>query len=493
MPATLQPVPEWRMRARGTVTAYSRRSYVVGYVVAAVAAASIFVMASDYTTRYTHTTRILRSTHTRLSTSGGQTRNRGHNAGVLHVLFPRHDHRKHLKHCRNSKLAPRSLSSTNENPGLASGRRGTTPGGTLGVNSGCGESIRIKSVGCTVRATQEAAELPSIDRSVKVEYQGNGGFSVVVSPASESCSSQAFLGSFMANNEDWIRDLLHSKGAVLFRGFDVPTSKAFNDVLPMQLGSDMKKGFVFDVIYKTIIASVFTLFKSLGNIDPKRRMDMAAGGRIQVLAPPSDCIQGPHQESLTLATRLSQRYIAFHCEIQPESHGETAIFDCASAYESLDQDLKNLLDTHSWRFRDVKGEFTSDLIPCVVNHEGNRKKPCIQVYAFGEMGSTAAKVARKVLRRDNLEPDPYLYGVTSFVLRNKATGEDREMSAGERERLMEALYRNAELCSWKKNDILILDNISVAHGRMDGRGARKINFCGICDYLFNINDYPRDK
>ena len=51
------------------------------------------------------------------------------------------------------------------------------------------------------------------------------------------------------------------------------------------------------------------------------------------------------------------------------------------------------------------------------------------------------------------------------------------MSEGERERLMEALYKNAELCSWKKNDILLLDNVSVAHGRMDGRGGRKINFC----------------
>jgi len=47
-------------------------------------------------------------------------------------------------------------------------------------------------------------------------------------------------------------------------------------------------------------------------------------------------------------------------------------------------------------------------------------------------------------------------------------------------RLMKALYKSSELCAWRKNDILLLDNVSVAHGRMDGRGPRKINFCGPC-------------
>ncbi|GAB5353710.1 hypothetical protein AAMO2058_000057300 [Amorphochlora amoebiformis] len=293
--------------------------------------------------------------------------------------------------------------------------------------------------------------------SVEVS-QSRDGFSVVISP--RVSASREFLGKFLVANEDWLRELLHKNGAVMVRGFDVKTAADFNNVLPMQLGSDMKKGFIFDVIYKTIIASVFTLFKDL--------------------------------ESLTLATRLSQRYIAFHCETKPEYRGETAIFDTHGAYKDLDDDLKQLLNSHYWRFRDVSGKFTSDLIPCVVNHE-DESKPCIQVYAFGEMGETAAEVARKATNRDNLKPDPYLYGVTSFVLRSKESGEDREMSMDERRRLMEALYSNVELCAWQEGDVMLLDNISVAHGRMDGRGRRKINFCGICDYLLDINDYPRKK
>jgi len=313
------------------------------------------------------------------------------------------------------------------------------------------------------------------------------GFARVISPRHPGAQTKDFLKDFLERHEDDLRDLLVHHGAVLLRGFKIYRAEDFNWVLPMQLGSDMKKGWVYDVIYKTIIASVFTFFKDLGNIDPKRNMNLGAGGRIQVLAPASDCIQGPHQESLTLATRLSQRYVAFHCETEPRHRGETAIFDTRAAYDSLDDDLKELLNTHSWRFRDTNGKFTNDLIPCVVEVTG---KPAIQIYAFGEMGKSAAKVAREVLERDNLQPDPYLYGVTSFMLRNRETGEDREMDLDERERLMRALYQNSELCKWEEGDILLLDNVSCAHGRMDGKGERKINFCGICDYLFDINNFP---
>jgi len=283
--------------------------------------------------------------------------------------------------------------------------------------------------GAAVRAGYLEKLVDAAPSTVKVSPGSK--FSVIIEPRVDS--GREFLGRFLSENEDWVRNLLQSKGAVLIRGFDVPTAKEFNNVLPMQLGSDTKKGLLFDIIYKTIIASVFTLFRDLGNIDPGRRMDMGAGGRIQVLAPPSDCIQGPHQESLTLATRLSQRYIAFHCETQPQTRGETAIFDTHAAYEDLDDDLRRLLTTHCWNFRDVNGKPTNDLIPCVVAHD-DHQKPCIQVYAFGEMGEMAAEVAREVLDRDNLQPDPYLYGVTSFTLRNKETGAEREMTMDERRR-----------------------------------------------------------
>ena len=53
-------------------------------------------------------------------------------------------------------------------------------------------------------------------------------------------------------------------------------------------------------------------------------------------------------------------------------------------------------------------------------------------------------------------------------------GEEFSLPDAQTSQLMDGVYANAQYCRWQRGDVLMIDNISVAHGRMPTRSPRRL-------------------
>lgn len=134
---------------------------------------------------------------------------------------------------------------------------------------------------------------------------GGGRLPCVIEPAGEGVA----LAAWCAAQRDWVETLLHEHGAILFRGFDLPTVAAFEQVAKAACGE---------------------LFAEYGDL-PRNQ----AGEKIYESTPyPADQMILWHNESAHLPSWPMR--ISFYCVTPATSGGCTPIIDTRALMHQLD-------------------------------------------------------------------------------------------------------------------------------------------------------------
>jgi alpha-ketoglutarate-dependent taurine dioxygenase len=338
---------------------------------------------------------------------------------------------------------------------------------------------------------------------------------LVIEPVKKT--SFAHLSLLLSESGAEFNKLLDTYGAILFRGFDIEDGNQFQKVLEL-LNIQLESVYHFGSAHRVRITDkVFTSSEA-----------------------PPDTIIAPHNELNMVPWRPS--ILAFFCQVQPDSYGETPIINTEKLFYNLSTSLQHKIATFPQRFvryvpqhllelvfeglsqeeitkllteqgfdfnweedgslnfecsyitlfshpRTSRLCFCLSIVDCLVSREWYRN--ISQRYSFGkrlyynwlpaslykefqQRLTTAATVVDGSQKRTSTLDAYFLDG----------HGQPTTMTEAEAKELGKAEWKNASIFQWKQGDILVIDNLQVAHSRLNTKQKRKIltafgNMCNI--------------
>jgi alpha-ketoglutarate-dependent taurine dioxygenase len=340
---------------------------------------------------------------------------------------------------------------------------------------------------------------------------------LVIEPVNEK--SFTVLKALLNESSDWFNKQLDTYGAILFRGFEVEDAEQFQKVLEL-LNVELEPVYHFGSAHRVRMTDkVFTSSEA-----------------------PPDTIIAPHNELNMVPRRPS--VLAFFCQVQPDLYGETPIINTEKLFHSLPPSLQHKISNFPQRFvryvpnhlleivfeelskdeitkllQEQRFDFTWEedgsinfecshiplfshprtnrlcfclsIVDCLVSREWYRNLE--QRYSFGQrlyynwlpaklykriqQGlTTAATVVDGSQKRTSTLNTYFLNEHNQYTT----------MTTAEAKELGKAEWKNAVIFQWKQGDILIMDNLQVAHSRLNTKPPRKIltafgNMCNIRD------------
>ena len=283
----------------------------------------------------------------------------------------------------------------------------------------------------------------------------------------------AGLGEWVEAQPQWIDAQLEQYGGVLFRGFDVPSSAEFTRAATAL----------------TPQAKVHANFYQPGN-------PTGGNARTAVTYPHARKILW-HNEDNFIHTAWPRR-IMFYCLTPAQQGGETPIADCRRVFELIDPSVRerfvdrgvmyvdNLRPEFgtAWqktfgmesreeveafcRKRAVQFEWVSDewlrvryVRPAVFRHPATRELLWINVAHLGLLTPTQRAAWLGEFQLHELPTNSY-YGDGTVI-------EDAVI-----EHIHDAYARAEVAFPWRSGDVLVLDNLLVAHGRNPFEGTRHL-------------------
>ncbi|OKH52346.1 hypothetical protein NIES2101_15235 [Calothrix sp. HK-06] len=340
---------------------------------------------------------------------------------------------------------------------------------------------------------------------------------LVIEPVQET--SFAHLLRLLGENGTEFNELLDKYGAVLFRGFEIEDGNEFQKVLEL-LNIQLESVYHFGSAHRVRITDkVFTSSEA-----------------------PPDTIIAPHNELNMVPWRPN--ILAFFCQVQPDVYGETPIINTEKLFNDLSPSLQHKIANYPQRFvryvpkhllglvfeglsreeiskllteqefdfnweedgslnfecsyitlfshpRTSRLCFCLSIVDCLVSREwykniGQRYSlgknlyynwlPASLYKEYQQRLTTAATVVDGSQKRTSTL-NAY------FVNRNN---ESTTITEAEAKELGKAEWKNSAIFQWKKGDILLIDNLQVAHSRLNTAQKRKIltafgNMCNIRD------------
>jgi alpha-ketoglutarate-dependent taurine dioxygenase len=282
------------------------------------------------------------------------------------------------------------------------------------------------------------------------------------------------LAGWATANQDFIERSLYQHGALLLRGFDIGSVAEFE-----KFGE---------------AATRRGLFRQYGDLPPEDGSE----GIYQSTPYPEDKTILFHNESSHMHRWPMRQF--FNCVKAAEQGGETPVVDCRRVYEALPRDLverfeqKQLLYVRnftegldiSWqdffktddpsqveaycRAASMEYEWKADGLrtlqrrPAVMRHPTTGEKVFfnqIQLHHVSCLATEVREALFSLFTPDNLPRSVY-YGDGSAI-------EDSVVEA-----VIEIYWQHSTAFAWRAGDILLLDNMLVAHARNPFRGSRKI-------------------
>jgi len=293
------------------------------------------------------------------------------------------------------------------------------------------------------------AEQLSLANDVTVSFES--GIAVVTPKTKNDFRS---LASFAMKERERLGSLIRWSGAAVLRGFDVATADEYTELTGACLG--------YKAVTNRVLSALFSRAKrktrGLGTYD---------------LPPAKIQMQGPHTEAGWRSRR--PRLITMWCEEAPLEAGETALFDMAAAYDSLDDDLKAYFDNFGSEYPVFGEKFVVD---SVLIHPETKRRCLLLWYYESPLAQYAVAAYRETehYRQNSIkETIPYTAINDATLAHTFCDGKKRVTLSEEQSiRLMRHVYKAATYFKWQKNDVLIVDNIATGHGRMPCVPPRKI-------------------
>jgi amino acid adenylation domain-containing protein len=306
---------------------------------------------------------------------------------------------------------------------------------------------------------------------VKTEYlQPDNALPLVIKPD----AADVDLAEWAATNRNFVHEKLLKHGAILFRGFAVDSVPEFE---------------------KFAAAVCDELFGDYGDL-PREQL----GGKVYQSTP------YPEDETILFHNESSHwhrwpMYILFYCVKAAEQGGESPILDCRQAYEQMEPSIRNRFEQQgliylrnftdgldvSWqnffhtndraeveqycRAAGIEFEWKSDnglrtrqRCDAVVSHPQTGEKVFFNQVQLHHVSCLAPAVRESLLSlmpEEDLPRNVY-YGDGSPI-------EDSTMES------LGALYRKISVkFPWQERDVLMINNMLVAHSRNPFVGERKI-------------------
>ena len=313
---------------------------------------------------------------------------------------------------------------------------------------------------------------------MKMSFLNRQKLPLVIEPVEESASGFASLIDLCGAEKEFFREKLLLYGALLFRGFDVKNESDF-------------EAFVRSF-------SRTNLLDYAGGVSP--RLKLRDGGVYTSTEYPPHLSLALHNE-LSYSDKYPAR-LYFCCQVAPAEGGETPIADSRRILKKMDAGIVRRFRAKKVRYeRNLSGDagsgyawqdaFETDdkrVVEAFCRESGvdfewkangglrlSQTRPATAVHPA--TGEEVWFNQADGLHPSNLDEETYDYFVAElngeFRL-NAHFGDGSPLDADELERIRRVLREERVIFPWQAGDVLILDNLLTAHGRMPFTGARKI-------------------
>ena len=301
---------------------------------------------------------------------------------------------------------------------------------------------------------------------------------LVVEPDENSDCSFAALISVCRLQKEFLREKLLRHGALLFRGFSVQTTSEFEQVVRAFSGKE--------------------LLNYAGGVSPRVEL---GGGVYTSTEYPAHLMLSLHNE-LSYSNKYPEN-VYFFCLVAPESGGETPIGDSRRILKKIDAEIVNQFKLKKIRYnRNLFGDAgsgyswqdafetcdksvienycrASEIEFRWKNNGGlylSQMRPATLVHP--ETGEEVWFNQADGFHPSNLDEETYRAFISQmsedeFRL-NACFGDYSPLDVAMLERIRKVLREEMVIFQWQTGDILVLDNLLMAHGRMPFSGARKI-------------------
>lgn len=304
------------------------------------------------------------------------------------------------------------------------------------------------------------------------------------------------LAQYISIHREELMQQLHQHGILLFRGFNIENPEQFNDIVEQHLKFTAWNA--FNPNLPGWVASWMRKYteKLLGAGDYRRYIDR---NTVQ-LGPVENSVQGPHVEGGVRSER--SRYITLYCQEPSNYLAETGFNNLEQVWKNFPESIKqkylgawnhfSYTTARKLTFIDKillkKSPFTLEILPnkkgklmlqrcpLVVTHPQSHN-PIIQPWAFANNTNPFAHQAAKNCfeNRGEIDIDSTAGGMQLNWEIYDATGKQIEWNDQEKQAFFDAMYKDAILLQWQKGDFAMVDNIKIAHWRMNGeQGNRKL-------------------
>jgi len=319
--------------------------------------------------------------------------------------------------------------------------------------------------------TPKAVNLPT-DRLVDVyQLEPTHSLPFVISPVVPELS----LPDWTMNNREFIEANLHKHGALLFRGFRMKGLADFQEYLD---------------------ATSMELMHYMESATP--RTELSEKVYTSTEFPPNQHIS-LHNELTYVATWPMK--IWFMAVIPAETGGETPIADVRKVFERLDEPIKARFLRKGWMlvrnfgdglglpwqtsfhmddkaevesyFRRSRIEYewkdagrlrTRQVRPAIAQHPKTGERVWFNHVAFWHVSSLPAQVREAMLSVFSEDELPY----------NTYYGDGSPIEDSVVQKIRDAYAEETVVFPWQRGDLLMLDNMLVAHGRNPFSGERKV-------------------
>ena len=278
------------------------------------------------------------------------------------------------------------------------------------------------------------------------------------------------ISQWMQHNRNWVENLLLQHGALLFRGFQVKTAGDFQQFAEVTVDGK--------------------LLKYIDRTSPRT----AVGNKIYTSTIYPANYQILLHNELTYALKYPRK-VYFCCLKVAETGGETPIADSRQVYQRIDPEIRDRFKAKKWmlvrNYNDGLGLPWQEVFQ--TEDTAKVEAYCLEnsiEFSWKENSRLQTRQVREAIHYHHQTNEPIWFNHAAFFHHtntnlfsefnkdelpyNTYYGDGSEIEPDVIAHINQAYEEEKVIFPWQEGDILMLDNLSVAHGRQPYTGERRV-------------------